>query len=70
MADTGTFRVSIDTELCAAHGRCYQLAPDVFEADDDGYSRVKHAVLGPESRALLGRVAQLCPELAIRVEDE
>jgi ferredoxin len=71
MADTPrTFRVSVDRELCAAHGRCYELAPDVFEADADGYSTVKQDTLGPDARPLLDRVAQLCPELAIRIEDD
>ena len=31
-------RVQIDAELCQGHGRCYDLAPDVFGEDEDGYA--------------------------------
>ena len=58
-------RVSVDPELCTGHGRCYTLAPDVFDADEAGHSVViveevsgeleKHAVIGVEN----------CPERAI-----
>jgi ferredoxin len=58
-------RVSVDAELCTGHGRCYTLAPDVFDADEVGHSVVlvgevsgeleKHAAIGEEN----------CPELAI-----
>jgi ferredoxin len=66
MAD-GDFKVVIDTELCQGHGRCYSLAPDVFEADASGFGVVKVATVGAGERALLERVVQLCPELAISI---
>jgi ferredoxin len=28
-------RVSVDSEKCVGHGRCYVLAPEVFEEDDE-----------------------------------
>jgi ferredoxin len=31
-------KVDIDRTRCTGHGRCYGLAPDVFEPDDDGFS--------------------------------
>jgi ferredoxin len=58
-------RVSVDAELCTGHGRCYTLAPDVFDADEVGHSVVlvgevsgeleKHAAIGEAN----------CPERAI-----
>lgn len=30
-------RVSVDPDLCTGHGRCYSLAPEVFDADDVGH---------------------------------
>ena len=33
----------MDGDACTGHGRCYSLAPDVFEPDDDGHSVVKVA---------------------------
>ena len=31
-------RVQIDSALCQGHGRCYDLAPDLFGDDEDGYA--------------------------------
>ena len=31
-----TYRVQIDAGKCQGHGRCYSLAPELFDADDLG----------------------------------
>ena len=61
-------RVVIDTERCTGHGRCYTLAPEVFDADDDGYGHVTAVDLpeGRRAQALVG--IQNCPEQAITIE--
>jgi ferredoxin len=65
-----TAYLSVDSSLCSGHGRCYELAPGLFEPDDDGYSQViREAVTGAD-RELAERVAGLCPELAVRLSDE
>ena len=58
-------RVSVDPDLCTGHGRCYTLAPDVFDADEVGHSIVlADRVSGElEEHAAVG--AQSCPERAI-----
>ncbi len=58
-------RVAVDPDLCTGHGRCYTLAPDVFDADEVGHSIVlvndvsgelaEHATIGEQN----------CPERAI-----
>jgi ferredoxin len=60
-------RIEVDPETCTGHGRCYTLAPDVFEADDDGYcaTRSLDVPAGLEDQARLG--ATNCPERAITV---
>lgn len=57
--------VSVDADRCVGHGRCYSLAPGVFDADDVGHSIVlAEDVSGElEQQALAG--AQNCPEEAI-----
>jgi ferredoxin len=62
-------RVRVDASLCVGHGRCYVLAPEVFEEDDRGHcvvvrERVEGA-LADEAR----RGESNCPEGAIAVED-
>jgi ferredoxin len=61
-------KVFVDNERCQGHGRCYVLAPDVFESDDDGYGRTIREDVPPglESQAETGRAS--CPERAITLE--
>lgn len=60
-------QVSVDPELCTGHGRCYSLAPEVFDADEIGHCVVLvEDVSGElEERAVVGE--QNCPEQAITV---
>ena len=62
-------KLRIDSEACTGHGRCYVLAPDVFEPDDEGHSL---ALVDDIPPALLDQ-AQLavanCPESAITIVD-
>jgi ferredoxin len=58
-------RVSVDADRCTGHGRCYTLAPDVFDADEVGHCIVTaQEVSGElEEHAIAGE--QNCPEQAI-----
>ena len=62
-------KARIDGELCTGHGRCYVLAPEVFEPDDEGHS----VGLVDDIPAELLDKAQLavanCPESAITIVD-
>jgi ferredoxin len=61
-------KVIIDENACTGHGRCYDLAPDVFEADERGNGVVKLAEL-PVALEPQARTAERnCPERAIRIE--
>lgn len=62
-------KVRVDESLCTGHGRCYAVAPDVFDADDRGYGLVKvNEVSGPLLEQ--ARLAQQnCPERAVILED-
>lgn len=57
---------AIDSTVCAGHGLCYTMAPQVYEDDDDGYGRVRNdgrVAAGDEDAARTG--AANCPERAI-----
>ena len=61
-------KVQVDGDRCEGHGRCYALAPTVFEPDDIGNAEVVGdgtVAPGDEDRARLA-VAN-CPEQAIVV---
>jgi ferredoxin len=64
----GTFAVSIDTSRCAGHGRCYEIAPSVFEDDDAGYGTVRTATVVGDDLAAARQAELACPEQAIRLE--
>ena len=64
-------RVSIDSEKCQGHNRCYALAPELFDVDDYGMALVigdGSVSAGLEDKARLA-VAN-CPEFAISLLDE
>ena len=58
-------KVSVDLERCTGHGRCYSLAPDVFESDDEGHSAVIATEVPPELEAQARLGVENCPEQAI-----
>ncbi|MER6508921.1 ferredoxin [Nonomuraea sp. NPDC048881] len=59
-------RVQIDPERCQGHGRCYDLAPDLFGEDDEGYGTVLGDGEVPPGQERTARLAvSNCPERAI-----
>ena len=62
-------RVLFDADACTGHGRCYTLAPDVFEPDDAGHCLVKLTIAdGSELEAQVATGVSNCPEQALRAE--
>ena len=61
-------RVVVDAAKCVGHGRCYVLAPEVFDEDERGRCVVPREET-PESLVEDARRGETnCPEAAIRVE--
>jgi ferredoxin len=59
-------RLRIDPERCQGHGRCYDLAPDLFGEDDEGYGQVLGDGAVPPGKEKDARLAlSNCPERAI-----
>ena len=64
-------KVQIDPERCQGHGRCYDLVPDLFGDDDEGYGKVLgDGVVPPGSEHEARRAAANCPERAIDLLEE
>ncbi|HXQ63186.1 MAG TPA: ferredoxin [Acidimicrobiales bacterium] len=61
--------IRLDVERCQGHGRCYVLAPDLFDADDYGHCvlLVDEIPAGREDDARTG--VENCPEQALSLED-
>lgn len=63
-------KLRIDSERCQGHGRCYDLAPDLFGEDDEGYGQVLGDAAVPEDREHDARLAVAnCPESAIEIAE-
>jgi ferredoxin len=63
-------KVHIDAALCQGHGRCYDLAPDAFGEDDEGYGTVLNGGLVPVGSQTQAALAVTnCPERAIDSEE-
>jgi ferredoxin len=62
-------KITLDTERCTGHGRCYSLAEELFDCDDRGYGTVRFPEV-PEGLEAQARTAVAnCPESAITLED-
>lgn len=59
-------KVQIESARCQGHGRCYYLAPAVFDDDLEGYGTVTGDGIVPPDQEQEARVAtDSCPERAI-----
>jgi len=61
-------RIRLDPDQCQGHGRCYTLAPGLFDADDFGHCvlLVDEVPAGLEEAARDG--VDNCPEHALSLE--
>lgn len=65
-------RLIVDADKCSGHGRCYSVAPDLLEADDEGFVTARGSALDvrptliPDAR----RAAESCPEEAISIIED
>jgi ferredoxin len=64
-------KVQINPELCQGHGRCYDLAPALFGADDEGYGQVLgDGIVSREAEHDANLAVLNCPEQAIELLEE
>ena len=62
-------RVRLDAEACQGHGRCYMLAPAVFDSDDLGHCVVLTESVAPEYEDAARQGVENCPERALSFAD-
>jgi ferredoxin len=51
------------------HGRCYSLAPELFDADDEGHSVLVNPNVPPGQDKLARDAQESCPEQAITLDE-
>jgi ferredoxin len=62
-------RLRLEVETCTGHGRCYALAPSVFDADDLGHCVILDEQVPPEREAEARTAVANCPETALTIEE-
>ena len=64
-------RVEIDRSKCAGHGRCYTIAPAVFDPDEEGFPVLLQTDVAEDSEHFvsLAEAVDNCPERALSLVD-
>lgn len=62
-------KVHLDRGLCQGHGRCYALAPELFDCDDEGNALLRvDGDIAPTDEDAARLAVDSCPEFAITLE--
>jgi ferredoxin len=63
-------KIVVDHERCQGHGRCYDLAPEIFDADEDGHVAVlpPDRQVPPHAEPLAAVAVRNCPERALSLD--
>jgi ferredoxin len=63
-------RVAIDESRCQGHGRCFSIAPELFESDDLGNGVViGDGIVAPDQERHARLAVANCPEGAVSIEE-
>lgn len=60
-------RIEADLTLCQGHAQCEEVAPEVFEVDDEGYVRVLDTDPPDTMRDKVEQAIRLCPVAALKL---
>lgn len=60
-------KASIDSEKCQGHARCWEICPEVFSLDEQGYGMTSDEEIPAELEAKAREAELNCPERAITV---
>jgi ferredoxin len=65
-------KLTVDSNRCTGHGRCYTAAPDLLDFDDEGYVTARGQITDvPASQMPYAReAADTCPEAAITLTED
>ena len=61
-------KIRLDEDRCTGHGRCYSLAPELFDADDMGHSVVLLEEVPVELEEQARLAVSTCPEACLSLE--
>lgn len=62
-----TMRIDVNLAACEGHGLCAQVAPNVYEVDDEGYVRMLVTGITSELEDAAAAGARVCPVAVLKV---
>jgi ferredoxin len=63
-------KIRVDEAACTGHGRCYALAPEIFEPDDQGHTIARFTDIPDELCDKARNAIENCPERALSIVEE
>lgn len=60
-------KIKVLEDKCQGHGRCYAIAPQIFEEDDSGYVVPGEFDVPSGMEEVAERAARTCPERALEI---
>ncbi len=63
-------KVRVDLDRCVGHGRCYELASELFGEDERGHCHLETEEVPPGREDLARLAVANCPEKALSVLEE
>ena len=60
-------KIRLDSKRCTGHGRCYVLAPEVFDEDERGRCVLKLETVPAQLQESARKGVEGCPEYALSV---
>jgi ferredoxin len=61
-------KIIVRREKCQGHARCWAMAPQIFDLDDEGYVVDGDIMVAEEDEKTAWRGAKSCPERALLIE--
>ena len=66
----GDLKIRAIPGKCQGHARCYALAPDIFELNEEGYIAFDEKIIAREHAELAQEGVWACPERALELIEE
>ena len=63
-------RLRVNPITCEAHGLCAELLPELIRLDDWGYPILEEAEVPPELVDLARKAVDVCPTLALLLDED
>jgi ferredoxin len=63
-------RVVVDRDVCEANGVCEQIAPQVFEVDDDEVLQILQPEVPADLEDKVNEAVMRCPKAALSIQDD